>query len=172
MEVMHPKEGWRDGRPPIPGVSLPARSALSQPALSRRAFLRRGAGTSAGLALGATGLGAALSACSGELLADTGHKTLPLARPNRPVNWPIYATTSRSRAGCCPSATRRCKVYNWVAYINEASSRVLQEVQLQVRGHHVQHDGRGAGQAQQRAAQLRCLLPDRRRDRPVRRPAS
>ena len=44
---MHPKEGWRDGKPPIPGVS-------------RRGFLRRGAGTGAAL-LGAGGASSLLA---------------------------------------------------------------------------------------------------------------
>ncbi len=110
---MHPKEGWRGGRPPIPGVTRPA-----LPALSRRAFLRRGAGASAGLALGATGLGAALSACSGELLADTGAKVLPLPRPDNPVRWPIYADNKPIKSGLLPERNATLKIFNWVAYVN------------------------------------------------------
>ncbi|MGI9006595.1 MAG: extracellular solute-binding protein [Streptosporangiaceae bacterium] len=113
---MHPKEGWRDGRPPIPGVS--------RPVVSRRGFLRRGAGASAGLALGATGLGAALSAGSGELLADAGRKALPLPRPEHPVRWPIYADNRPIKSGLTPERNATLKVYNWVAYIN---SKCLKE---------------------------------------------
>jgi spermidine/putrescine transport system substrate-binding protein len=117
---MHPKEGWRNGRPPIPGVSLPAQSrqAQSRQALSRRSFLQRGAGA-AGLALGATGLGGALSACSAELLANTGHAALPLARPNHPVRWPIYADNKPIKSGLLPERNATLKIYNWVAYVSD-----------------------------------------------------
>src|ERR1022692_1696282 len=101
---MHPKEGWRDGRPPIPGVS-------------RRGFLRRGAGAGAAL-LGAGGASSLLAACSSELLADTGHRALPLPRPNKPVTWPIYADKKPVRSGMQPERNATLKIYNWVAYVN------------------------------------------------------
>jgi spermidine/putrescine transport system substrate-binding protein len=108
---MHPKEGWRDGRPPIPGVSRPV------PAVSRRAFLRR-AGAGAGALIGAGGLGSALSACSGALLADTGQKALPLPRPDNPVRWPVYADNKAIKNGLLPERNATLKIYNWVAYVN------------------------------------------------------
>ena len=108
---MHPKEGWRDGRPPIPGVSRPV------PAVSRRAFLRR-AGAGAARLIGAGGLGSALSACSGALLADTGQQALPLPRPNSPVRWPIYGDNKAIKNGLLPERNATLKIYNWVAYMN------------------------------------------------------
>src|ERR1022692_1627849 len=101
---MHPKEGWRDGRPPIPGVS-------------RRGFLRRGAGAGAAL-LGAGGASSLLAACSSELLADTGHRALPLPRPDNPATWPIYADNKPIASGMQAERNATLKVYNWVAYIN------------------------------------------------------
>ncbi len=101
---MHPKEGWQDGRPPIPGVS-------------RRAFLRRGAGAGA-LALGASGVGGLLSACSGALATGPAGRQLPLPRPDHPVTWPIYADNKPIRSGLLPERNATLKIYNWVAYIN------------------------------------------------------
>ena len=101
---MHPKEGWRDGKPPIPGVS-------------RRGFLRRGAGAGAAL-LGAGGASSLLAACSAELLADTGHRALPLPRPNNPVTWPIYADNKPIPSGLQAERNATLKIYNWVAYVN------------------------------------------------------
>jgi len=107
---MHPKEGWRDGRPPIPGA----------PGMSRRAFLRRGAGAGA-LALGASGVGSLLSACSGALATGPSGKQLPLARPDNPVTRPLYADNPPIKSGLLPERDATLKVYNWVAYINPQS---------------------------------------------------
>jgi spermidine/putrescine transport system substrate-binding protein len=109
MTAMHPKEGWRDGKPPIPGVGV-----------SRRAFLRRSAGTGAALAAagGASGL---LSACSAALSAGVAGKPLPLPRPKNPVTWPIYKDNQAIASGMKPERNATLKVYNWVAYINPAS---------------------------------------------------
>ena len=104
---MHPKEGWRGGRPPIPGVS-------------RRAFLRRGAGAGAAL-LGAAGAGSLLSACSGALATGTLGKPLPLPRPDNPVTWPIYADNRPIKSGLLPERDATLKIYNWVAYVNPQS---------------------------------------------------
>jgi spermidine/putrescine transport system substrate-binding protein len=101
---MHPKEGWHAGKPPIPGIS-------------RRGFLRRGAGAGAAL-LGAGGASSLLAACSTELLADTGHRALPLPRPNHPVTWPIYADNKPIPSGMTPERNATLKIYNWVAYVN------------------------------------------------------
>jgi spermidine/putrescine transport system substrate-binding protein len=104
---MHPKEGWRDGKPPIPGVGV-----------SRRAFLRRSAGTGAALAAagGASGL---LSACSAALSAGVAGKPLPLPRPNSPVTWPIYKDNQAIASGLKPERNATLKIYNWVAYVNQ-----------------------------------------------------
>ena len=105
---MHPKEGWRAGRPPIPGESV-----------SRRAFLRRTAGTGAGVLLGAGGVGSLLSACSGALATGPVGKPLPLPRPDRPVTWPIYADNKPIKSGLLPERNATLKIYNWVAYVNQ-----------------------------------------------------
>jgi len=104
---MHPKEGWQAGRPPIPGVGV-----------SRRAFLRRGAGTSAGLLLGAAGGSSLLSACSAALSAGVTGKPLPLARPGNPVAWPLFADNKPIRSGMRPERNATLKIFNWVAYVN------------------------------------------------------
>ena len=111
---MHPKEGWKAGRPPIPGV-LPVGD------LSRRAFLRRGAGTGAGLALGAAGGSSLLSACSAALSAGVSGKPLPLARPDNPVSWPLYADNKPIPSGMRPERGATLKIFNWVAYVNPKS---------------------------------------------------
>jgi spermidine/putrescine transport system substrate-binding protein len=107
---MHPKEGWRAGRPPIPGVSGPG--------LSRRAFLGR-AGVGAGALLGAGGASGLLSACSSALSAGISGKPLPLARKDSPVTWPIYADNKPIASGLKPERNATLKVFNWVAYINQ-----------------------------------------------------
>ena len=65
--MVHPREGWQ-------GHGVP-----------RRRFLQGGAGLSALAALGASG---ALAGCASDL---TGSGTLPLPRPNNPVQWPVFA---------------------------------------------------------------------------------
>jgi spermidine/putrescine transport system substrate-binding protein len=107
---MHPKEGWQNGRPPIPGVS--------RPVVSRRAFLRRSAGAGA-LALGATGVGGLISACSDALATGPVGRALPLPRPNNPVTWPIYADNKPIKSGLLPESNATLKIYNWVAYVNQ-----------------------------------------------------
>ena len=110
---MHPKEGWWDGRPPIPGVSR-------KPVVSRRAFLRRSAGAGA-IALGATGVGGLLSACSDALATGAIGRQLPLPRPNRAVTWPIYADNRPIKSGLLPERNATLKIYNWEAYVNPQS---------------------------------------------------
>jgi spermidine/putrescine transport system substrate-binding protein len=102
---MHPREGWQaDGTPPPPG-------------LARRGFLKQSA--SAGLLLG--GLGTALSACSASgTSAPAGSASLALPRPNQPVTWPIYAGNKPIKSGLAPERDATLKIFNWVAYINQA----------------------------------------------------
>ena len=97
---MHPREGWpKDGsRPPL---------------FSRRGFLARGAG--AGLA--ALGGGALLDACAPAL---AGSGTVPLPRPNNPVNWPVYSENKAIASGLQPETGATLQIYNWVAYVNQA----------------------------------------------------
>ena len=114
---MHPKEGWRDGRPPIPGVSRPRPSQVSRDGVSRRNFLRSGAGAGAAL-LGVGGVGGLLSACSDALATGPVGKPLPLPRPDHPVTWPIYSDNQAIKTGMLPERNATLKIYNWVAYLN------------------------------------------------------
>jgi spermidine/putrescine transport system substrate-binding protein len=115
---MHPKEGWRDGRPPIPGVSRPSDAqASARRQVSRRGFLQRGAGAGAAI-IGAGGLGSLLEACSGALATGPVGKPLPLPRPNNPVTWPRYADNKPIKSGLLPERNATLKIYNWVAYVN------------------------------------------------------
>src|SRR5215475_11701967 len=107
--AMHPKEGWQaDGRTPIPGVS-------------RRAFLRRGAG--AGIVLGSGGLGSLLAACSSASQSTTAviNAAKALPRPDHPVTWPLYVSNKPIKSGLKPEKNATLKIYNWVAYVNPQS---------------------------------------------------
>ena len=144
---MHPREGWRDGdRPSIFGPSD------SGP--SRRNFLRTGRG----LRGPARRRGSLLAACGSSGTSSTGASAIPLPRPNHPVTWPIFTGNKPIKSGLAPEKDATLKIYNWVAYINQAvRQRLRQEVQLQGPGVDVQHHGRGAGQDPQRPGRLRRL---------------
>jgi len=101
---MHPREGWTEDRREL---------------VTRRGFLKQSAG--AGLLLG--GAGSLLAACSSAGTAGTsgaGSGVLPLPRPNNPVTWPIYKGNHAIKSGLAPETGATLKVYNWVAYINQA----------------------------------------------------
>jgi spermidine/putrescine transport system substrate-binding protein len=107
---MHPREGWQpDGTRPSPGVS-------------RRSFLRQGA-TASGLLLGAGGASSLIAACSGSSGGPGSGPTansIPLPRPNNPVTWPIFADNKPMKSGLKPEKNATLKIFNWVAYIDEA----------------------------------------------------
>ena len=92
----------------------------------------------------------------------------PLPRQDSPVKWPVYtdnkpiASGLAARGGRDPAALQLGRVHQ-----RGGDQELLQEVQLQLLADDVQHDGRGALQAGQRGAQVRRLLPDRRRARPA-----
>ena len=94
--MVHPREGWQ-------GHGVP-----------RRRFLKGGVGLSALAALGA---GGALTGCASDL---TGAGTLPLPRPNNPVQWPIFANNTAIKPGLAPERDATLQVYIWTAYINQA----------------------------------------------------
>jgi spermidine/putrescine transport system substrate-binding protein len=104
---MHPREGWQaDGTPPAPG-------------LSRRGFLRNGAG--AGMLLGTGGLGSLLAACGGSGSSGSGPSAstgIPLPRPNNPVTWPIFKDNKAIASGLPAEQDATLRIFNWVAYIN------------------------------------------------------
>src|SRR6184192_2967110 len=89
--------------------------------LSRRDFLRKSAGTAFAL----SGASAILAACGKGTPAPIGSQggggpsstALPLARPNRPVKWPIYADNKPIAAGLQPEQNATLKLYNWSDYI-------------------------------------------------------
>jgi spermidine/putrescine transport system substrate-binding protein len=46
--------------------------------------------------------------------------TNTLPRPNNPVTWPIYADNMPIKSGMAPEQNATLRIFNWVAYINEA----------------------------------------------------
>jgi len=102
---MHPREGrTEDRREPV----------------TRRGFLKRTAG--AGLLLG--GAGSLLDAC-GSATSNSGSAVLtsggiPLPRPDHPVTWPLFKDNAPLKSGLAPETNATLRIYNWVAYINEA----------------------------------------------------
>jgi spermidine/putrescine transport system substrate-binding protein len=105
---MHPREGWIE-----PGVRR--RPPLEETAISRRQLLAAGAGLAAGAVL--AGCGAASSTPS----APTGAGGVPLPRQNAPVKWPIFSDNKPIASGLAPETGATLQLYNWVAYINEAT---------------------------------------------------
>jgi len=100
--VSHPREGWTpDGRRRTPPVT-------------RRELLR---GMGAGL--GAAGLGALASACGNSAGASPTIKSVPLARKDNPVRWPIFKGNGPIASGLAPEQGATLKLYNWTAYINQ-----------------------------------------------------
>ena len=101
----HPREGWSaDGTRRTDGWT-------------RREFLAR-----AGAGAGALGLGALLEACgqSSGSTGTTAASSIPLARPDNPVTWPIAANNPAIASGLQPEKNAKLQVYNWEAYINQA----------------------------------------------------
>jgi spermidine/putrescine transport system substrate-binding protein len=85
--------------------------------MPRRRFLKSGAGLSALAALGAAGAGSSLlTGCASDL---TGSGTLPLPRPNNPVQWPVFAGNTAIKSGLAPEQHATLQIYIWEAYINQ-----------------------------------------------------
>ena len=95
--MAHPREGWQ-------GHGAPRK-------LTRRSFL----GTAGG-ALAALGAAPLLEACSSGL---AGSGTVPLPRPDNPVNWPISQDNQAIASGLAPEQDATLQLYTWVAYINQ-----------------------------------------------------
>ena len=67
------------------------------------------------------------------------------------MTWPIYADNQPIKSGLLPERNATLKVYNWVAYVNPQSLKNFgKKYNCQVEVTDVQHDDRGAGQAEQR----------------------
>ena len=95
--MAHPREGWQ-------GHGAPRK-------LTRRSFL----GTAGG-ALAALGAAPLLQGCSSGL---TGSGSVPLARPDNPVKWPLFSDNQAIASGLAPEKDAILQVYTWVAYINQ-----------------------------------------------------
>src|SRR5438105_5256379 len=109
-------------------MSHPKERRPSDLELSRRDFLRKSAGTAFAL----SGASAILAACGKGTPAPIGSQggggpsstALPLARPNRPVKWPIYADNKPIADGLQPEQNATLKLYNWSDYVYK---KVLKE---------------------------------------------
>jgi spermidine/putrescine transport system substrate-binding protein len=102
---MHPREGW-------------AGDGSRHPLVSRRGFLKGSVG--AGLLAGG---GSLLEACGsagpGSSATTTSHG-IPLPRPRHPVTWPVFKDNPQLKSGLQPEKNATLRIFNWVAYINEA----------------------------------------------------
>jgi spermidine/putrescine transport system substrate-binding protein len=105
---MHPRDGWSEG-------GIRRRLEPEESAISRRQLLGAGAGLAlAGLVAGCGGSGASTTRA-------TGAGGIPLPRQNRPVKWPVYADNKPIASGLAPEKGATLQIYNWVAYLNEAT---------------------------------------------------
>ena len=87
--------------------------------LSRREFLRRIAALAGtGVAFGSLGgLGPMFDRLR---IADSSGSNIPLPRPDNPVTWPIFSGHKPIASNLKPERGATLKLYNWVAYINQA----------------------------------------------------
>ena len=119
---MHPREGWIG-----PGVRRRLPLEESFEAMSRRQLLGAGAGLVAGALLaGCGGSSSGGSASSGSASASSTASGptaggVPLPRQNFPVKWPIFSDNKPIASGLAPETGATLQIYNWVAYINEAT---------------------------------------------------
>ena len=111
---------------------------------------------------------------SAECSPDAARRTPPVRAPAprsrvrpAPSSGRCTPTTSRSPRAWRPRRARPCGCTTGRVHQRVGGQELLQEVQLQVLADDLQHDGRGAGQAFQRTARIRRLLPDRRCARPA-----
>ncbi len=82
-------------------------------AFTRRQLLQWAAG---GAAL--AGAGGLLSSCTS---AAADSVSIPLARPDRPVLWPLFDDNKTVASGLEPEYGATLQIYNWSAYINPAT---------------------------------------------------
>src|SRR6266487_1309181 len=98
--MAHPREGWQ-------GHGAPRK-------LTRRSFLGTAGGALA--ALGVLGSVPLLEACSSGL---AGSGSVPLARPDNPVKWPVFSGNQAIASNLAPEQDATLQLYTWVAYINQ-----------------------------------------------------
>jgi spermidine/putrescine transport system substrate-binding protein len=87
--------------------------------VSRRDFLKRAAGS----AVAVSSIGALLEACGRGSPPSATESSLPLARPDHPVTWPIAADNKPIASGLQPEQNATLKLYNWEEYIYKKSLR-------------------------------------------------
>src|SRR5689334_13061985 len=97
--MAHPREGWQ-------GHGAPRK-------LTRRCFLQGSGALAPPGALGTT----PLPKPAPSALAGSG--TAPLARPDHPVKWPIFADNPAIKSGLAPEQDATLQIYTWEAYINQ-----------------------------------------------------
>jgi spermidine/putrescine transport system substrate-binding protein len=99
--------------------------------VSRRDFIKQMAGTAFAL----SGAGALLEACGKGTPSGTSSTfTLPLARPDNPVKWPIFPDNKPIANGLQPEQNATLKLYNWSAYIYR---KVLNDFEKKYKRHNV-----------------------------------
>jgi spermidine/putrescine transport system substrate-binding protein len=107
----------------------PRERGIGSTPLSRREFIR-GLGASAAALSGA---GALLEAC-GSGAPPSSSIQLPLARPDNPVTWPLYADNKAIANGLQPEQNGTLKLYNWVQYIY---TKVLRDFEAKYKKYNV-----------------------------------
>jgi len=121
------------------------------------------------------GMAAFLAACgsssssSGTTTTTAPLKSLALPRPKRSVTWPVYAGQRGHRRRLQPEEERNPQALQLGGVHHQRSSTTPEEVRLQGRGDHLQHDDRGHRQAPIGAVRLRRLHAHGGRPRPARR---
>jgi spermidine/putrescine transport system substrate-binding protein len=103
-------------------MNHPRERGLFSGNLSRRDFIRRTAGTAFAL----SGAAAVLEACGKGTPVSPTSTGFPLARPNQPVKWSIFADNKPIADGLQPEQNATLKVYNWSEYIYK---KVLKDFQ-------------------------------------------
>jgi len=79
--------------------------------------VKAGRATAGLSALAALGAGGTLAGCASDL---TGSGTLPLPRPDHPVQWPVFPGNTAIKPGLAAEDDATLQVYIWTAYINQA----------------------------------------------------
>ncbi|MGH2856316.1 MAG: polyamine ABC transporter substrate-binding protein [Solirubrobacteraceae bacterium] len=123
---MHPREGWSEGgirrRPePEDDTLISRRGLLGAGAGLALTGLLAGCGSSGSGGSGGSGGGSGGSGGSAGSSSSSSSGGIPLARPNNPVKWPIFSDNKAIASGLKPEQNATLQIYNWVAYMNEAT---------------------------------------------------
>ena len=104
--MSHPREGWSEGGARRGPRCRGGNSCCAPPAWR-----------------GPVPPSAASARCSGAIeegVAGASTSSIPLPRPDKPVTWPIFSGNKAIASGLKPEKGATLKLYNWVAYINQA----------------------------------------------------